>query len=400
MAVQSTTLSVLINRAKRWQAISRAEDSALVRDFDAAIRANKRITQFPWTLQKGSLKVFADVLEYPVPSDYDELAYIDTPKNANFYPARARFKFTSLQQFYENLDYRNDLAEIRDGNEVFLGVRFRPSGVNSQLLNQAEVNSEWSVSDDATAVANEKVIFKEGNGSQKITIVNSADLATIKNTFNSFTDGNYKQKFHFKLVYLDAIPTSIDMRFQVDDDNYIATNVTTQFSGQPFKADSWNLIAHDLNEATEVGTISTASVWASEKTILNGAATGTYYADTSYLRQWSLLDLYYYSRFNIALVGSTTANQEYFMNASEVFSSDSKLIGDSEWADVIQYDGMLRTLADLKETETLTEIKRLRQEAWDALALSYPSMRPLIITQKYRFVTDFNASGGRFHDVS
>ncbi|NCN07047.1 MAG: hypothetical protein GW946_04390, partial [Candidatus Pacebacteria bacterium] len=289
-----------------------------------------------------SLKVFDGVLEYPVPNDYDELAYPDDPRNDSNYAARARFRFTSLQQFYENPDYRNDIAEIRDGNEVFLGVRYSPSGVASQILNNAEDEDDFTASADADSVAEDLVNYKEGNGSIQVAITNSADTATVKNTFDSFTDADYKKKYHFKWIYLDAVPTSVTLRFQVDDSDYLeTTGITTQFSGQPFKADSWNLVAHDLNEATEVGTISTSSVWASEKIILIGAATGTYYIDASYLRQWTLLDLWYYSLYNVALVASTTADQEFFMNSSEVYSTDSKLIGDLEWADCVMYEAML-----------------------------------------------------------
>lgn len=391
MSVQSTLLSTILNRMKRNQALSRAEDQDLIRDLDEAIRTNRRETQLPWTLQKGSLRVFDDVLEYPVPSDYDELAYIDSSKDEGYYSARARFQFTSLQQFYENLDYRNDLAEIRDGNQIFLGVRYKPTSLSSQLLNNAEDYTEWTVSDDATAVVNETVLYKKGNGSVKITIVSSTGTATIKNTFTAFTDANYKKKYHFKLIYLDAVPTSIAMRFQVDDSNYLeTTGITTQFSGQPLKADAWNLIAHDLNTATATGTVSTTSTFASEKIILTGASSGTYYLDESNLREWELMDFWYYSKYNVALVGSTTANQEYFYNSSEVYSSDSSLVADSEWVDAIMYDAMLTALVDLKEKEYLDFYIAKRSEAWSKLVRDYPSMKPVIITKKYRFTTDFN----------
>lgn len=400
MAVQSTLVSTILNRMKRWQTISSIEDQFLVRDLDGSIRKLRRKIQFPWTLQKGSLRVFDEVLEYPVPADYDELAYLDTQKSQSFYPARARFKFTSLQQFFENPDFRNDIAEIRDANDVFLGVRYRPRTTASQLLNNAETESEFSVSGDATSVTKDTVVFKEGNASMRIAITLSASTATVKNTFSSFTDANYKQKFHFKLVYLDGVPTSISLRFQVSDSVYIeTTGITTQFSGQPFKADSFNLVAHDLNLATEVGSISTSSLWASEKIILIGAATGTYYVDASHLRQWELLDFWFYSRFNIILVGGTTADQEYIMNASEVFSSDSKLIGDSEWIDVVMYDALEKSFADEKDSETLKEIKGLGGDAMSDLMENYPSMKPLITTQRYRLRTEYN-DDANFGDVN
>ncbi len=391
MAVQSTLLSTLLTRMQRWQALSRTEDQFLVRDLDEAIRTIRRDIQLPWLMQRGSLKVFDDVLEYPVPADYDEMAYLDTNKANGIYPRTARFKFTSLQQFYENLSYRNDLAEIRDANDVFLGVRYTSKNITSQLLNNAEDVDDFSVSGDADSVVKDSVNFKVGNGSMKVVVTNSAGTATIKDTFTPFTDAKYKSKYQFKWILLGAVPTSISLRFQVSDSVYLeTTGITTQFSGQPFKADTWNLVAQDLNNATEVGSISESSIWASEKIILIGAATGVYYIDDSHLRQWELMDFWYYSIFNVALTASDVGNQEYFYNSSEVYSSDSKLIGDSEWADVAMYDAMLIALVDLKETDTLQFIQDKRDTAWEALMLAYPSLKPLVITSRWRFDNEFN----------
>lgn len=387
---QQTLLSTIINRMKRRQSLNRSQDQDLVRDLDESLRTLRRDYQLPWNLKKGSLKVFNGVYEYPVFADYDELAYLDSSKDEGYYPARARFRFTSLQQFYENLDYRNDLAEIRDANSVFLGVRYQPNDSSSQLLNGAEDIDDWSVSDDATAVVADTVNFRNGNGAVRVSITNSTGTATIKNNFTtSLVDSHYKRKYHFKWIYLDAVPTSITLRFQVDDSNYLqTTGITTQFSGQPLVADAWNLIAHDLNTATEVGTVSTASTWASEKVILTGAATGTYYVDNSNLRQWELLDCWYYSKYNVMLVGATVANQEYFMDSSEVYSTDSSLVGDSEWADLIMYDAMMIALADNKESGDFNFAKARYDQAVEALERNYPSMKPLIITSRYRFQDD------------
>jgi len=388
--MQSTLLSTIISRMNRWRVIEQTEEQFKVRDLDEAIRTLRREFVFPWTLQKGSLRVFKDVEEYPVASDHDELAYLDTSKST-FYPQKARFWYTSIQQFFEDSNNsRNNLAEIWESGTKYLGVRYSEAGLVSQLLSTAEVVGDYSVADDADAVVLDSVIFKEGNGSMKVTVVDSASIATIKDTFDSFTDANYKRKYQFRWIYLDAVPTSIEMRFQVDDSNYLKTVVTTQFSGQAFKADQWNLIAQDLNEATEVGTISTSSIWASEKVILNGADTGTYYLDTSYLKSWVLMDYWYYSNLNVILTGSTSADQQYFFNSDEIYSSDSSLLGDTEWADVIQFDAMMTCLGEEENQVLFSQIKERRDTAWNELEKKYPDMVPAQITQRYRFTTDFN----------
>jgi hypothetical protein len=354
--------------------------------LDTALRELKRDVEPPWTLVKGTLRVFPDVFEYPIASGHDELAYIDKNK-IDSYADAARFYNTSLQQFYEMVNStRNLLAEIWDQGTKMLGVNYRDEGLSSQLLNAAETASQYTGSDDAGTPVKDTVMFKKGSASMKVPITKSSEVATIKNTFTAFTDSNYKKKYHFKWVYLASVPTSITMRFQVDDSNYLeTTGITTQFSGKALTADQWNLVAQDLNTATEVGTISTASSWASEKIVLIGAETGNYYIDESNLREWIPMDYWYYSRYYVVTLGSAIPNQEFFFNSSEVYSTDSALVGDDEWADVIMYDALLIGINEKENAAIYGEIKGRKEKAWAKLMENYPSMKPLITTQRYRF---------------
>lgn len=386
----TTLLSTIINRMGRYTTLKSVETQDLVRDLDEALRTLKRKTQLPWALKKSTIRVFKNVLEYPVASDHDELAFLDDPRNPDSYEDRPRFKFTNHQEFIENPDFRNDLAEIWDQGTLYLGIRYSPQGVGEQILNPAELDDNFTASGDASAITEDSVIYKKGNKSIRFTVTNSSGTATVKNTFNSsFVDSNYKKKYHFKWIYLDAVPTSIKLRFQVDDSNYLeTTGITTQFSGQALKADAWNLIAHDLSTATEVGTISTSSVWASEKVILVGASTGTYYVDESCIREWTLMDYLYYSKYNVQTVGASVPDQEYFMNTSEVYSTDSSLVGPTEWADVIMLEAMKTGYLDKENEKVWKEVNNKQEDAWEDLYAQYPSMRPMIITTRYRFIND------------
>src|SRR4030042_1159647 len=99
--MQSTLLSVIISQMNAFQDIEKVPEEFKVRQLDNALRALRRDTVFPWTLQQGTLKVFDDVLVYPVASAHDELAYLEDSK-ADSYAKKARFAYTSLQQFYED----------------------------------------------------------------------------------------------------------------------------------------------------------------------------------------------------------------------------------------------------------------------------------------------------------
>ena len=374
---------------RRYQNANTVEEQDLVRDLDSGIRLIRLRTQLPWTLKKTSLKVFQDVLEYPVASDHDDMAYIDNDKK--YYGQRARFFYTSLQQFYEDVaNDRNQLAEIWDNNTQYIGCRYTPPNAVSVLVNNAETVADFSVSGDATAVVLDQVTYKEGNGSMKVTITASANTATVTNSSTSRNDDEtYKKKYYFRWIYLDTVPTSVTLRYGSSATAYFASAaLTTQFSGQAMKADEWNLFAFDLNGATQTGTVDDTA-FDYEAVVFASAGTGTYYIDASYVKTWDLLDYWYYSLYHVATVSSTPPNQEYFFNSSEVYSTDSKLTGPSEWADVIMYQALLLTYIDEENKEVRDEIKQLRDVAWSALFAQYPSHKPTIITLRHRFETEY-----------
>ena len=371
----------------REKDIDNLEEQYKVKAIDGAIRALRRESVFPWCVKKGSLKVFNGVKEYPVASDHDELMFLE-PTNIENYASTARFFNTTPKQFYQDvMSNRNLLAEIWDAGTPMLGVDYKDLGLESIELDNAEDSDNYAASDDAVSVSEDTVNYKEGNGSIRVVITSSTAVATIKNTFTTAqNDSLYKNKYHFRWIYLDAVPTSIEIRLQTDDSNYIKTVVTAQFSGQAFKADSWNLIAHNLNEATEIGTFNSASI-ASEKIILNAAATGVYYLDTANLREWKLFDYWYYSRYVVMASGSSAADQEKFYRSSDYNTADS-LIGDQEWIDVILFESMERLLVGINNVNLFSYVMRKKKEAWDAFDSKYPNMVPVPTTMRYRFDND------------
>jgi len=385
----TTLLSTLLSRMNRKQTIDTVEEQYKVRDLDEAIRTIRRAVQFPWTLKKSTLRVFDGVLEYPVAADHDELAFLDNPNEQNW-GSKFRPTYTSVQQFYQDPNNTDDLAEIWDSGTRFLGVRAdRIIKGTSQILNNAETAADWTASGDASAVTRDTVFFKEGSASMRFTVTLATNTATMSASNTSISDSNYRKKYFFMHIYLDAVPTSLVLRFGNDSSNYLYSGaITTQFSGQALKADDWNLVAFDLNTASTQGTI-TSTVFDYQAVVLTGAASGTYYVDASYLREWSLVDYWFYSKYLVATVGNTVANQEYFFNSSEVYSTDSMLIGDSEWVDIIQYEAELGSLSDKENDKVFSKVLKKRDDAWEALFRIYPSMRQSITTTRYNFGTDY-----------
>lgn len=392
MPVRSTSLSTIISRMQRYpDALQNSNEVNFVLDIDQAIRTIRRLMPLPWTLQKSSLRVFDGVYIYPVANDHDELAYLDVSENT-FYPAKAKFKYTSIQQFFEDPNNRNQIAEIFDANQRVLGVNLKNINAGSQIINQAETLSDWTTSGDAGTPVLDQVFFKEGNGSIRVPITNSSNTANIRWALSSvLSDSAYRKKYQFVWVYFSSAPTSIELRLETDASNYLATSsISTQFDGTPFKAGQWNLIAQDLNTASETGTFNSSSI-AYGRLILTGAATGTYYIDASYLRSWQLLDYWYYSIYSIITSTGTVATKEYFYDdTSSSYDTTDKVIGDSEWIDIIMFDAILTNLSIIKASkESKQDVKDWRDAAWESLIKKYPSLEPIIITDRYNFETDF-----------
>ena len=391
--METTTLSSILDNMNVYQDIANIAEQYKVRQLDYAIRKLRRQSSFPWNLIKGSLKIFDDVKEYPIASGHDELAFIEKD-NLESYRDTARFFNTDIKQFYQDVNSnRNLISDLWDGGTKYLGVDYKEFDLGSKILSNANIASEYTGSGDAGTPALDTVTYKNGNSSIRVVVTSSAGTATITNTITSFSDSKYKNKYQFRWIYLDAVPTSITLQLRTDASNLLYTTVTTQFSGQAFKADQWNLIAQDLNTATTTGTFDSASI-ASEGVILTGASTGTYYLDDSYLREWTLMDYWYYSKHNVQTESETSvADQEYFYDSDGDYSEADKLIGDSEWIDVIMQDALMRLVAEVDDVNLYASIMRERESAWSDFFKKYPNLIPQTTSLRHRFNNDPQTSG-------
>jgi len=388
--MNSTPLSFMIDVMDQQRDFANAEQQYKVRALDTALRQFRMKTNFPWNLKKGTIRVFNGVYEYPITADHGEIGYVDK-QNIRSYADTARFYNTSLQQFYEQVNsYRNLMADIWKDGTRFIGLNVDNMGLNSVELDNAEVVGRYSTDGDASGEVLDNILFKEGNGSIRFNITDSTGIAGIENTTGIGSDTDYKTKYQFVWVYLSSVPDSIEIRLQTDSSNYLSTVVTTQFAGNAFVANDWNLIAHDLNTASETGTFDENSI-ASEKVVFNGASTGTYRIDTSYLKQWKLLDKWYYSNFNVIDSSGVVPSREYFIpvsgDTSDIDLTDS-LLGDSKWIDVLVGRAMRTLLADIENPTLLSWVREFRKEAEMQFNSKYPSMSPLITTLRQRFDND------------
>lgn len=386
MSLRSVSLSRIIARMQRWTSILKTEEQYLVEDLDSAIYNRTRNFLMPWMLKKTSIRVFPNVFEYPVESDFLAIGYIDSQTEG--YGNKARPYYTSIIEFFQDPNNRSQIAEIWEDGSVRYGIRNKMISSPSHTLNTAESTTSWLATGVATGITLDQVMQKEGNGCIRFT-VSSSGTATISNPItNQQSDGDYKKKYHFKWIYLDAVPTSIKMRYMVDDTNYLeTTGITTQFSGQALKADAWNLIAHDLNLATTTGTIATTPTFTEEEIDLVGATAGTYFIDTSYVKQWELMDNWYYGRYMVKSLSASVADLATFIDENGVYSTDSELVCDDRFTDVIMYEALLYAATDRENTRLQELFAAKSEQAWQDLKDRYPSIEPMMVTHRYRFMS-------------
>lgn len=391
--MSTTSLSSILTRMSRYQTLDAISELYKVQDIDEAIREIKRDHNLPFLQKRGSLRVFPDVLLYPPATDHNYLIYLDTNNQNVQYGNRMRARYTSLQQFYEDLDYRNTVAEIWDGNSMLLAIRDKnvPPGFysGSTLVDLAESISNYTASDDASALVLDTVLFTgDSNASVQFLNTVSSGTATITIAPQSLQENQYQQKYFFVSVFLSGLPTSVVIRYGNDSSNYLSTTVTTQFSGQPFTTNSWNLLAIDLSTATTTGTID-SDAFDYAVVALVGAPAGYYNIDASYLRGWTLLDYWYISKWIVQTSTGTAASKESFIAANGTYSTDDLLVGDYEWADVVMYKAMIRSLADKENDSLKADVMGWLAGVMDKLRTLYPDAKPLMITQSDRYQTDY-----------
>ena len=396
MAVPSVTLQNLLNRMNRWQTIYSIETQFKVSDLDDALRTIKRKHNLPFFQKMGTIKIFQDVYIYRPPEDLDHMIFVDYPQNDLPFGAHMRARFTSLQQFWEDPDYRNDIAEIWDNGQLTLGIRNKTweneQGITSQQINDASSIEGYTTHDDAHDIRLDYVNYVTGSSSLAFNVIDSSGVATVDNEFTSFNDPQYKRKWFFIWLYFSGLPSSVDLRFGVDSSNYLSKNVTEQFSGIPLTANQWNLVAFDLNDADMTGLIDEQSLFGWFSFSLNDAPSGEYNLDSSYLRGWELANIWYYSKYAVKSEGATRADKQYFVDPiTGEYNTNDALVGEEPWADVVMYEAIMNGLTDEQNESVLPKMLAKRDEAWEKLAEIWPDMKQQVNTTRYRYDTDYSA---------
>lgn len=386
----------MLPMATRFQTINTVAEKDFIRDLDSALAILKIDYKLPFRRRLNSLRLFSGITRYALPEDYDELSYID-PNTKQEIIDRNRFKFQSFDQFLEDSDYRNDWCEFFEDGEISLGCRKIGAGP-SRLIDGCESVSGFVASGDITAIALDSVTMYEGNASLAMTVVASSGTATIEKTLApyAFSNSRIRRNYPFYALYIPAgvvAPTSLTLRFGVDNTNFFFKTVTTRFDGGAFRAGAWNIVAFDIDTASTFGSVPVTSTWNYYAVIMTGAESGTYFLDAVYLREWTLTDLWYFSKNMVQLVNGTF--QQGFLNAdTDDYATDTALIGPIEWAYVVVYAAMMFSLGDKTDNDLYSKVEKWLKTANDKLMARYKSVTPQITNSNWKFRSDFQNRGG------
>jgi len=384
----SLALSTLLARMNIFTPVFVIDEVRKVNAIDQAIRAYRVLVSPPWVLQKTTLRLFKNILTYPVPSDFAALAILDSQSNQTTYSDRPRYVFTSLTDFLADPDYRNRIAEIWEGGIKALGVRNKTQdNLTEAGFDPASSVDDWTDSGDAGALSVSDAVTYNGTETVEVPIVYSTGLAEVDATITSqLTLGQWRRNYFFVPIYIGAATTSLRLKVGLDNANYyLSPIITTQFSGQPFIIGDWNVVAVDLNTATPIGT--PTDVFGFQGVVFNEAQTGTYYIGGSVFRGWVEEQFWYYSKNNV--VTTTGSFQAYFAPDGATYDINDELIGDDVWFDMVWLFAALVLLSDQKETTIFAQVQEMWRQASNAFYMKYPDLEPRMITQVYTFTDDF-----------
>lgn len=392
----TTSLAFLINRLNAYTPVRNMDEVLKVSALDQAIRMYRTTSNPPWAKKKSTLKVFTHVPLYPIPSDFAQLSILDDPltKDRDF-GEHPRYVYTSVRDFLEDpTSGRNTIAEVWESGSKSLGVKnISDSDMTEGMLDAAGTPALWTDTGDAGTAVLDEVLFLTGPSSIRVPVTFSSGTATVVDAYlNATTDADWKKKYFFRSVYFGTdVPTSLVVDLRTDAGDYVSSGaLTTQFSGQPFKANDWNLIGFDLNTATVTGTF--AGTFNDERWVFTVTANGSYNFDESFLRGWIMQDLWYYMTSNV--LTSANAYQDFFAPDSATYDMAAVLLGDTNWHDFLVYEACTYLLSDEKEQAILQAVSALRDRSWQNLLARYPDETPQISTDVYRFSTDYQGEMG------
>ncbi len=378
----TTTLAELFTKLNFYKDIDKQDDLYKVIALDDALNEFRRDNRLPWTIQKSTLKLFKNILYYEPDSSHDSLINLNRNEVDGFSEALSYFN-TDINQFIEMTKrQRNLLTQLYiDGNKA-LGVRNIEQEIFNVVLDNAGDEDTYAAVSNATEIGENTVYTLDDNNSISYDIIGTA---TIKNTYETAVDDeDYLEKYYIRRIYLKAVPTSIELRSQTNDSNYIKATLTEQVTGLPFIANDWNYIGFAYEDGTEVGTFDSSDI-ASSKIIITGY-TGIMYISYDSIDEFLLQQYWFYSKFAVMSSAATTPDKVEFLNyESNNYDITDSLVGPTKWIDPIVKKAREQLVLGIENEVVRKGIAKRSERATAQFDRNFPNQEPKLTTVTRRF---------------
>lgn len=282
------------------------------RAANRGIEAVQRALGLPSDKKIQSIYFYEDQLFYDATDGFNEMiqVYFNT-QNANvnsdsnnFNNRWFVFKDIEILRDSQRTPNHNRAAytSINGSNQLILKGR---NVTPSLLINPFNTTSGLTFSTSITNATTDSNVYRYGGASVKFDMDNTESTSTITFTglfdIRSFLNSN--AKFRLEQFFPTGIDTtkisSLQLRLTSSTGNYYTTPaVTTDYNGDTWNTNAWNLLSFDIANATTTGSPDSTAITTIELIYNHGgsfANTSNFRVNNLYVITPDLLDVIYYS---------------------------------------------------------------------------------------------------------
>jgi len=268
MSVAISDVAPLIRDYSRNQFLT---DARVFRVATTAIRFLKEHMGLPGHEREHTFNFFDDDITFSLPTDWGEaisIRFDDDQLNS-----QQRFTYKPVEFLFERVkavDMTTRLWGVYGAGGTLVAYVLAKNSTSGATIDTFDANDDtnWVASLDATNLHTDNLLFKEGAASLAFDVdvsssgSNRATITSVANKIGPFDLSALEDISYFKCwVYLPTVTsfTSISFTWGSSASNYWKQTVTAQEDGSAFKV-GWNELSFQWNGATPSGSPDSTSV--------------------------------------------------------------------------------------------------------------------------------------------
>ena len=327
--------------------------------------------------QRAQILAEADRYQFYAPSDLKQTAIIDIRDR---YSKNVQYELTLPEEFLRRKTGYSEQVAVDETSFIKQMLVSGVPTVTKKMLHNCDTyngNGTWTASTDSSSMATVTSDYVEGVGAIGVTLVTGAATGVLTNSgFTAVDISNLTDYSVYVWVYIPMATslTSFTLKWGSDSSNYYSRTVTRNHDNTAFYV-GWNLLRFPSNDATQTGTVTTASIGYLQLTIVKASGnTGTtgWIVDRIMAQQDIVKDIFYYSKY-----GWQNTSGGYLENSS----SDTDLVNaDVDELDLIVDKSIQNCSGYIGDDQGEAKFRAYYQEKKMAYLANVPSERMLITT--------------------